>query len=231
MLKKMIFLPVGSYEYHGDLLPADTDSLIATRVANNLSAIYSGSILLPVLNYGISTEHGDFNSTVTVDSLNYLSFMTNLLSSIKAQDALIVVINGHGGNVNILGALESDYNYKNISSKIFIPTIYSKKVKIISETLFGEFDTHAGSVETSLMAYYGYTDKDNITIHNKAYIKRIPSSLRFFKTKQVNKTGVIKNTSKLIINSKLGQELHGVIIEQLQTEIDNLLVDINKVMK
>jgi len=208
-----------------------TDSLIAERVAHDLSVLYDKSILLPVLNYGISTEHSDFSSTVTVDSVNYLSFIDNLVSSIEAKNALVVIINGHGGNVSILGAVESDYNYKNTLSKVFVPKVYSKKVMTISDKLFGEFDTHAGSVESSLMAYYGYTEKDNITIENKSYIKKIPSSLRFFKTKQVNETGVIKNTSKLIIDSKLGHKLHSVIISQLQAEIDDLLISLNKVIK
>lgn len=229
MLKKAIFLPVGSYEYHGALLPPETDSFIASYIANDLDKLYKDSLLLPVLNYGISTEHNDFSSTVTSNSQSYLSFMSTLLDSITIEDVLIVIINGHGGNVNILRALESDYNYKNTTKKLFVPPIYNDKVMDYCHKLFGEFDTHAGSVEASLIAHYGHSEKDKLILNDEDYVKKMSGSLRFFRTSEISEKGVIKDTSKLIVDSALGEELHKFIVAQLKTEIDNTLKSINRI--
>lgn len=229
MLKKAIFLPVGSYEYHGVLLPPETDSLIASHVADNLCRLYEDSLLLPVLNYGISTEHGDFSSTVTSDSQNYLSFISTLLNSITIDDALIVIINGHGGNINILRAIESDYNYKNTTTKLLVPPIYNNKVVDYCHKLFGEFDTHAGSVEASLVAHYGYSKKDKLVLNDEDYIKKMSGSLRFFRTSEISEKGVIKDTSKLVVDSALGEDLHKFMVAQLKLEIDNTLENINRI--
>ncbi len=230
MLKKVIFIPVGSHEYHGDLLPPNTDSIIASRVAKDLSEQIKNSRLLPTMNYGVSLEHADYESTVTVDSSSYLSFMSKLFDSISADDSLIVIINGHGGNVNILGVLESEYNYKHSNSKVFVSSIFNNKMKLVCEDLFGEFDSHAGSVESSLLSYYGQIDKDDVTLQNEAFIKKMPSSLHYFRMKQVNEAGVIKDTSNLVINSRLGNKLNKAIVEELKSQINSLLKDINKVI-
>lgn len=229
MFRKAIFFPVGSYEQHGSLLPPETDSFIASRIAKDLSHFYRDSLLLPALNFGISTEHNDFASTITLDNPSYLSFVSTLLNSIKIDNSLIVVINGHGGNVNILRAIESDYNYKNSSTKVFVPSVYGEKVVNRCCELFGEFDTHAGSVEASLIAYYGYGKKDKITLEDTDYIKKMTGSLRFFRTNQVNKKGVIKNTSKLVVDSALGKDIHEFMIAQLKLEIDDIFKNVNRI--
>jgi len=32
-MKEIVLLPLGSYEYHGELLPYDTSSIVATKIA------------------------------------------------------------------------------------------------------------------------------------------------------------------------------------------------------
>lgn len=231
MLQKIVFLPVGSYEYHGSLLPPETDSLIAGRLADDLHKSYEDSYLLPTLNYGISTEHNDFNSTVTVNNSSYLSFMSTLLGSVSHENSLIVIINGHGGNVNILSAIEAEYNYKNNRSKLLVPTIYNDSVVSLCNELLGEFDTHAGSVESSLVAYYGHGKKDRFVSEDEDYIKKMSGSLRFFRTAQLSKKGIIKDTNRLVVDPKLGKELHGFIVKQLKLEINKTTKDINRISR
>ena len=210
-------------------MPPETDSLIASRIAQSLSELYKDSLLLPPLNYGVSTEHNDFNATVTSNTPNYLSFVSTLLDSITIESAMVVIINGHGGNINILRAIESDYNYKNTTTKLLIPPIYNDKVIAHSHELFGEFDTHAGSVEASLLAYYGLSKKDKVTLEDEGYVKKMSGSLRFFRMSEISEKGVIKDTNKLIIDSLLGEDLHRLIVAQLKLEIDNTLKNINRI--
>lgn len=62
----------------------------------------------------------------------------------------------HDANANIMGAIESDYNYRHNDSKVFVPQMYGKDIKKMCEDLLGEFDAHAGSLKSSLLAYYGH---------------------------------------------------------------------------
>ena len=227
MFRNVIVFPIGSYEYHGALLPTETDALIAEKVSAGLFEKIKNSRLLPVLNYGISTEHSDFDTTVTVKSESYFRFVMELLESISSENTLIVIVNGHGGNVSILNALESEYNYLHQTSKLFCPPIYGKPVQDMSEKLLGEFDTHAGSTEASLVAYYNGLEKYETA--NSHFIKKMSGSLRFFRTGEVNPDGVIKDTEKLIMDPAVGERLHVQIVETLTNEVRDVLKNLNRI--
>lgn len=227
MFKNVIVFPIGSHEYHGTLLPAETDALIAEKVSIGVSENIKGSKLLPVLSYGISTEHSDFDTTVTVKSEAYFRFVMELLESISAKNTLIVIVNGHGGNVSILNAIESEYNYQHQTSKVFCPPLYGKTAEGLSEKLLGEFDTHAGSTEASLIAYYKGLQKYETT--NIDFIKKMSGSLRFFRTAEVNAGGVIKDTEKLTMDSDIGEKLHAQIVSTLTSNVQHILKDLNKI--
>jgi len=227
MFKNVIVFPIGSHEYHGTLLPVETDALIAEQVSISVSENIKNSRLLPVLNYGISTEHSDFETTVTVKSESYFRFMMELLESVSKKNTLIVILNGHGGNVGILNAIESEYNYLHQTSKVFCPPLYGKSAQVLSEKLLGEFDTHAGSTEASLIAYYNDLEKYEIT--NTDFIKKMSGSLRFFRTGEVNPSGVIKDTEKLTMDPNIGEQLHVQIVDTLTNEVQDVLKDLNRI--
>ena len=227
MFKNVIVFPIGSYEYHGTLLPAETDALIAENVSAGLCKNIKNARLLPVLNYGISTEHSDFDTTITVKSESYFRFMMELLESIGSENTLIVIVNGHGGNVNILNAIESEYNYLHQTSKVFCPPTYGRPAQDMAERLLGEFDTHAGSTEASLVAYYNDLEKYETT--NSRFIKKMSGSLRFFRTEEVNPDGVIKDTDKLIMDPGVGEQLHVQMVDTLTNEVQDVLKDLNRI--
>lgn len=228
MIDQVIILPVGSVEYHGSILPEITDSIIAENVASSVSGRISNATLLPILHYGVSTEHSGFRETVTVHNEVYFRYITDLLDSIaKTNDALIVILNGHGGNTNILGAVESEFNHSHNNSKVFAPPLYPMPVRELSKELLGEFDTHAGSMESSLIAFY--LDKEDQEIIDDDFVKQMSSSLRFFMSNKVNPKGVIKNTNKLIVNPQFGKELHESIVQLIVDDVHKLLKDINRV--
>ena len=227
MFENVIVFPIGSYEYHGALLPAETDALIAEKVSAGLSKNIKDSRILPVFNYGISTEHSDFDATITVKSETYFRFMMELLESISSENTLIVIVNGHGGNVSILNAIESEYNYLHQTSKVFCPPIYGRPTQDMSERLLGEFDTHAGSTEASLVAYYNDLKKYEQT--NTHFIKKMSGSLRFFRTGEVNPDGVIKDTEKLIMDPDIGGQLHTQMVDTLTNEVQGVIKNLNRI--
>lgn len=230
MLKKVIFLPVGSCEYHGDILPAETDALIADKIAHALNEKLNNSILLPLISYGVSTEHSDFESTITAKNESYYAYMYHLLDSISYENAFIVIINGHGGNVNILKSIETEFNYLHQDKKVYVPAVYGKDVVEFCERTLGEYDAHAGSVESSLMSYYKYINVDDCIKYNDEFVKKMSGSLRFFRTGQVNPLGIIKDTNKLIVNSENGKQIHDLIVETLFTEVNDVMGHVNRII-
>lgn len=213
MLKEVILLPVGSYEYHGDILPYNTDAIIAENIARDVSKKISNSYVLPLLNYGVSPEHADFEYTCSIRSIHYYRFIYDIAESICKDGRFIVVINGHGGNNCILSSVESDFNYEHPNSKIYLCPLFTDDVKDMSKKLLGEFDSHAGSFESSLLSYYGTID--NIThksIKDDDFIKDVPHSLRFFRNRELGESGVIKKTNSIIIDYRAGKKLHNLIV-------------------
>lgn len=225
-------LPVGSQEYHGERLPPDTDSLVASRVASDLAdrlREYGKAVsLLPSVPYGASAEHLELPSTISITNVNYYSYMADLLSTAATDGDLIVCINGHGGNANILAALEADFNYSHSLSKLFVPHVYSARVKKTCVDLFGEFDAHAGSVEASLVAYYHGLPAE---VYEVQLGKQIRGSLRFFPTRDLNPRGIIKRIPTVTSDPDAGKRIQSEIVEDLAESVVNLDSEISQVIR
>lgn len=100
-VRPTVLLPVGSMEQHGPHLPLDTDTVVATAVAERLGALLVDSdvVLAAPLAYGASGEHQSFPGTSSIgrDALRFL--LVELARSMRCWAARIVIVNGHGGNV------------------------------------------------------------------------------------------------------------------------------------
>jgi len=187
----------------------------------------ANSILLPVLSYGMSFEHIDYSLTVSVDTNTYHDLIMSMLNSIAEPGRFLVLINAHGGNSNMASVVEADYNYRHSDVKIYHRQLFSEKIYKLSKDLLGEFDTHAGSVEASLLSYYNKQPKQAPTT-NKDFIKPLPSALRFFRNAEIGSTGVIKGTDTINIDPIAGQKIHEAIVKEMVTEIKSMSLKINK---
>src|SRR3990172_962009 len=222
--KRILILPVGSYEYHGKHLPATMDAIIATRVtvslAERVRPTFDGIVIeLPVLNYGVSLEHIGLPSTAYVFHTTYYTFVSELLDSIASDGDLLVVINGHGGNINTLSAIEADFNYRHQRSKMFFPQVYSNLVKQMSDQFFGEFDAHAGSVEASLLAFYqGHPPSE----YNVELPKTVRGTFRFLRTVEMSPHAIIKQLPTVIADPARGERLHNAIADDAAESVIRL---------
>lgn len=226
-MNDIILLPIGSYEYHGELLPYDTDSIIATKVAESIAKLLDNSTVLPTVNYGMSFEHIDFPLTVSINTNTYHDFLINILESIAKPGQFVVLVNAHGGNSHMMSVVEADYNYRHTESKIYHQPIYNDAVYNTSRDLLGEFDSHAGSVEASLIAYYNKVSEKRKII-DKRFIKPLPSALRFFRNIEIGPTGVIKSTDTINIDPDAGEKIHQEIVNEIVNGINSILPKISK---
>ena len=98
-----LLVPLGSTEQHGPHLPLDTDTVIATEVANRAAARHGGAVMVaPALPYGASGEHAGFPGTLSIGTSALTSVRVELGRSSTLPNggpfARLVFVNGHGGN-------------------------------------------------------------------------------------------------------------------------------------
>ncbi|HEY1419547.1 MAG TPA: creatininase family protein [Candidatus Dormibacteraeota bacterium] len=92
-----IVLPLGSTEQHAYLSLA-TDSILAERVSVEAAQPLAVPVL-PALAYGVTPNFSSFPCSPSVRLDTYLSFVSELLDSLRAQGfRRLLLVNGHGGN-------------------------------------------------------------------------------------------------------------------------------------
>jgi mycofactocin precursor peptide peptidase len=97
--RPLLIVPVGACEQHGPHLPLDTDTRIATTLAEGLSGKFDEGELMvtPPLTITASGEHGSFPGTLSIGSEVFEQVVIELVRSAD-WSAGVVLVNGHGGN-------------------------------------------------------------------------------------------------------------------------------------
>ena len=132
---RILVVPLGSVEQHGPHLPLDTDTRIAVAlaVAGTERAGDDVFLLAPAVAYSASDEHASFPGTLSVGTEVTVDLL-RALSRSAWWAAGMVIVNGHGGNMDALG-LVGDAGMPRRSWSPMLPP---------------GGDMHAGRTETSL---------------------------------------------------------------------------------
>ncbi|MFE9096796.1 mycofactocin biosynthesis peptidyl-dipeptidase MftE [Streptomyces sp. NPDC007264] len=100
--RPLVLLPLGSCEQHGPHLPLDTDSAVASAVAERAAARLPGEpdvVIAPPQPYGASGEHEGFPGTVSIGHTALRLLLTETGRSLLRWAGRLLVVNGHGGNL------------------------------------------------------------------------------------------------------------------------------------
>ena len=84
----IIIAPFSAIEQHGSHLPVNTDKIILDKIIDKFCEENEKSkdfVILPNLCIGSSSEHNNFQGTLSVDSVNYINFCLNYLESVFSQ--------------------------------------------------------------------------------------------------------------------------------------------------
>lgn len=139
-------LPLGATEQHGAHLTVETDTLLASAAAQSLTGECAAAdarvTLLPALAFGASGEHQSFPGTVSIGTDALVATLIELGRSVCTWADRLVVINGHGGNVDALRRAIPRLRYEGRDA-----------AWLSCRTAVDATDTHAGHAETSLMLH------------------------------------------------------------------------------
>lgn len=110
---KIALLPIGATEQHGDHMPLGTDSYLTQDVISQLverqSEIHENIMILPLVEYGKSTEHLGIPGTISLSARTLIGLLEDICDSLKRSDFdTLLIVNGHGGNTGIIEGVSYD---------------------------------------------------------------------------------------------------------------------------
>lgn len=160
---KVVFLPLGSIEFHGLHAPTGTDSIIATKIADEV-AIRVGGIVLPTVTYGYSALHEDFPGTITLQASTLTNLLFDILVSLANQNVKrVFIVNGHDGNIPSMTIASLDVRRK-YPEMMIVATTWWELTRNETEVkdLFGEYGGkgHGGAEETAIVMSAGIGEVD-----------------------------------------------------------------------
>lgn len=148
-------LPTAAVEQHGPHLPVGTDLMIATGMLERLRATCPDDLdlrILPVQAVGKSNEHLWAAGTLTLSAETALRAWTELgLSVARAGIRKMVIVNSHGGNVDLISILAREMRVQAGMLAVKCQWTgfgYPEGMISADERHYG---IHGGEVETSLM--------------------------------------------------------------------------------
>ncbi|MEM1558009.1 MAG: creatininase family protein [Thermoproteota archaeon] len=150
--KKLIaVLPIGSVEIHGPHMPTGTDSLTIREIV--IKAVEKEpAIVLPTLYYAYVPENRHFPGTISLSARTILAVIEEICEEVSRNGfKKILIVNGHGGNSNLLRVFLRESLHKEKDYVIYAliePWASLKEVaeKICESKMIG----HACELETSM---------------------------------------------------------------------------------
>jgi len=212
---KVVIIPCGSIEEHGDHLPLSTDSLQAEYVALGV-AKKTGCLVAPPLRYGLCNSTRNFPGTITITFDSLRSIMTDILEDfIRNGFKRLLVITGHAGGSHMtairLAAKAVIIKHMNEADRprIMVCSDYDFAFDLRGIE-FDDRDSHAGTIETSRVIAIRsdlIKGKGAQNFPNLPRFEIVPDPERCFPS------GVMGDPT--VASSEKGQKINEYVIEQI----------------
>jgi creatinine amidohydrolase len=152
-----VVVPLGATEQHGPHLPVETDSVLATAIAERVARRLGETLVAPTVPVGPSREHEAFAGTISLRQETLQRVVRDYLESLERQGyERAVVLPGHGGCFPVVGAM-----YPAIARELAIDVVaFTERqdyMGLLEDGLrsagidVDEPVTHAGASETAMM--------------------------------------------------------------------------------
>ncbi len=201
--RPLVLVPVGSTEQHGPHLPTSTDTLVATATAEGLSRVLASAehpvLVAPPLAYGSSGEHQGFAGTVSIGADALHLVIIELVRSLSTWAGRVVLVNGHGGNVDPLSRAVTQLRRE------------SHDVAWVPCTVGGG-DLHAGFTETCLVMHLAphLVRLERAVVGNVATLAELMPALTTAGVRAVSASGVLGDP--IGANAAEGERLLGAMV-------------------
>ncbi|MEM7718321.1 MAG: creatininase family protein [Pseudomonadota bacterium] len=168
--KVIAILPTAAIEQHGPHLPVGVDTMIAEGMLEELRVLCPDDIdirILPIQAVGKSNEHLHAKGTLTLTAENALRIWTEIgLSVARAGVRKIVIVNSHGGNLDLISILARELRVQ--AGMLAVKCQWGNFGA--PQGMFSERETnfgiHGGDRETSLMLHFRPKLVDMATAEN-----------------------------------------------------------------
>lgn len=111
----VVVIPVGAFEQHGHHLPLRVDAHLVGHVCEAAVARASErhpAVVTPTVWAGFSPHHRDFPGTISLDDHVFSEVVGQVAQSLNGHGfRRIAILNGHGGNANLLKNLIQTLRY------------------------------------------------------------------------------------------------------------------------
>lgn len=134
---RTLLVPLGSFEQHGPHLPLTTDTVIATALSRRVAERVDVDVA-PAIPFGASGEHQGFSGLISLGTDVVATVVLELLRSTRESWQRVVLINGHGGNMEAVHRVLPIATAEGSDVAAWFP-------------IWRGGDPHAGEVETSVM--------------------------------------------------------------------------------
>ena len=144
-------------EQHGPHMAVGTDTLLVSTVAERAALVAADTVpvvITPPLAFGSSHHHYPFGGTLSLTSQTFIGVVTEVLEGlVNTGFRHLIVLNGHGGNMDLVGAASQD-----VVNRLGLPaTVASVNYWDIAKPALVEADLlpapripgHAGHFETA----------------------------------------------------------------------------------
>jgi creatinine amidohydrolase len=147
-IRPVVYVPLGTYEWHGEHLPVGLDALTAHGICLRAAA-KDGGVVLPALHYGCGGGHGAYPWTVIPADPDHIEALLDFtLHRLEANGVkLAVLFSGHFAptQLDMIDRIAKAWNQQTRPLRVFATAV--NRVEGLS---LGP--DHAGIFETTLLA-------------------------------------------------------------------------------
>ena len=153
----LMIQPVGAIEQHGPHLPLIVDAAISTAVVGQALHQLDRAVpayALPTVYYGKSNEHDGFAGTISLSAETLRSVLMETAQSLyQSGFRKLVLVNGHGGQPQVLELVARDLRHQHADLLVFPMFVWGAPHEVEAIVGVDEYEQgiHAGDVETSVM--------------------------------------------------------------------------------